>query len=103
MGPLAFQRQTQSLRYPQAVTYYDQAARQGHVESQRYQQGAGAEQDMVKVTKWLMLAMQNKDKRFVTHHTKMLNYLSAQMTEEQKASAVINRRLRKIQDTHKAC
>lgn len=38
---------------------------------------------------WLMLATQNEDKYFVTRHTKMLNYLLAQMTEEQKTSATL--------------
>ena len=59
---------------------------QGYM-AQLYQQGAGVEQDTVKAAMWLMLAMQNEDKRFINRHTKMLNYVSAQMTEEQKTAA----------------
>jgi hypothetical protein len=36
----------------------------------------------------LLLATQNEDKHFVNRQTKMLNYLLAQMTEEQNASTL---------------
>ena len=59
---------------------------QGYM-AQLYQQGAGVAQDTVKAAMWLMLATQNEDNRFINRHTKMLNYLSAQMTKEQKTAA----------------
>jgi len=52
-----------------------------------YQQGAGVDQDTVKAAMWLMLATQNEDKHLLNRHTKMLSYLSAQITDEQKTSA----------------
>jgi uncharacterized protein len=36
---------------------------------------------------WLMLATQNEDQHLLNRHTKMLSYLSAQMTAQQKTSA----------------
>lgn len=59
---------------------------QGYM-AQLYQQGAGVDQDTVKAAMWLMLATQNEDKHLVNRHTKMLNYLAPQMTDEQKAAA----------------
>lgn len=77
---------------PAAVHWLNQAASNNNSEAQGYladlyQQGAGVEQDTVKAAMWLILATQNEDKRFVNRHTKMLNYLAAQMTEEQKTAA----------------
>ncbi|SDK69284.1 hypothetical protein SAMN05192566_2078 [Methylophilus rhizosphaerae] len=77
---------------PAAVQWLSLAASNNNSEAQGYmaelyQQGAGVEQDTVKAAMWLMLATQNEDKHFLTRHTKMLSYLSAQMTDEQKASA----------------
>lgn len=77
---------------PAAVQWLNLAASNNNSEAQGYladlyQQGAGVEQDTVKAAMWLMLATQNEDKHFVTRHTKMLSYLSGQMTEEQKVSA----------------
>ncbi|MFQ6405501.1 tetratricopeptide repeat protein [Methylophilus sp. 'Pure River'] len=77
---------------PAAVQWLNLAASNNNSEAQGYladlyQQGAGVEQSTVKAAMWLMLATQNEDKRFVTRHMKMLSYLSAQMTEEQKAAA----------------
>jgi uncharacterized protein len=77
---------------PAAVHWLSEAASNNNSEAQGYladlyQQGAGVEQSTVKAAMWLLLAMQNEDKRFMNRHTKMLNYLSAQMTEEQKAAA----------------
>ena len=77
---------------PAAVQWLNQAAGNNNSEAQGYladlyQQGAGVEQNTVKAAMWLLLATQNEDKRFVNRHTKMLNYLAAQMTEEQKAAA----------------
>lgn len=77
---------------PAAVQWLSQAASNNNSEAQGYladlyQQGAGVEQDTVKAAMWLMLATQSEDKRFVNRHTKMLSYLSAQMTDEQKAAA----------------
>lgn len=77
---------------PAAVQWLSLAASNNNSEAQGYladlyQQGAGVDQDTVKAAMWLMLATQNEDKRFVNRHTKMLSYLSAQMTEEQMAAA----------------
>ncbi len=77
---------------PAAVKWISQAASNNNSEAQGYladlyQQGAGVEQNTVKAAMWLLLATQNEDKRFVNRHTKMLNYLAAQMSEEQKATA----------------
>lgn len=77
---------------PAAVQWLSLAASNNNSEAQGYladlyQQGAGVEQNTVKAAMWLLLATQNEDKRFVNRHTKMLNYLAAQMTDEQKASA----------------
>ncbi|WP_024930366.1 tetratricopeptide repeat protein [Methylophilus sp. OH31] len=77
---------------PAAVQWLSLAASNNNSEAQGYladlyQQGAGVEQNTVKAAMWLLLATQNEDKRFVNRHTKMLNYLFAQMTEEQKAAA----------------
>lgn len=75
-----------------AVKWLSLAASNNNSEAQGYlaelyQQGAGVEQDTVKAAMWLMLATQNEDKRFINRHTKMLSYLSAQMTDEQKTAA----------------
>jgi uncharacterized protein len=52
-----------------------------------YQQRAGVEQDIVKAAMWLRLATRNEVRHLLHHHTKMLSYLSAQMTAPQKTSA----------------
>jgi TPR repeat protein len=77
---------------PNAVQWLSQAASNHNSEAQGYladlyQQGAGVEQNTVKAAMWLLLSMENEDKRFVNRHTKMLNYLAAQMSEEQKIAA----------------
>lgn len=77
---------------PNAVKWLSLAASNNNSEAQGYlaelyQQGAGVEQNTVKAAMWLTLATQNEDKRFANRHTKMLSYLSAQMTEEQKTAA----------------
>lgn len=77
---------------PAAVQWLNLAASNNNSEAQGYladlyQQGAGLEQDTVKAAMWLILATQNDDKHLLNRHTKMLNYLLAQMTKEQKASA----------------
>lgn len=77
---------------PAAVHWLNLAASNNNSEAQGYladlyQQGAGVEQSTVKAAMWLMLATQSDDKRLINRHTKMLNYLSAQMTEAQKTSA----------------
>jgi len=77
---------------PAAVQWLSLAASNNNSEAQGYlanlyQQGTGIEQNTVKAAMWLLLATQNEDKRFVNRHTKILSYLSAQMTEEQMAAA----------------
>jgi uncharacterized protein len=77
---------------PAAMQWLSLAASNNNSEAQGYladlyQQGAGIEQDTVKAAMWLMLATQNEDKHLLNRHTKMLSYLSAQMTAEQKVSA----------------
>ena len=59
---------------------------QGYLDS-LYQQGTGVEKNTVRAAMWLIVATQNEDKHLVNRHIKMLNYLAAQMTEKQKASA----------------
>ncbi len=59
---------------------------QGYLAS-LYQQGTGVEKNTVRAAMWLIVATQNEDKHLVNRHIKMLNYLAAQMTEKQKASA----------------
>jgi len=92
LGMLYFRGDVIAQDLPAAVQWLSLAASNNNSEAQGYmaqlyQQGAGVEQDTVKAAMWLMLAMQNEDKRFINRHTKMLNYVSAQMTEEQKTAA----------------
>ncbi|MBF4989789.1 tetratricopeptide repeat protein [Methylophilus sp. QUAN] len=77
---------------PAAVQWLSLAASNNNSEAQGYladlyQQGVGVGQDTVKAAMWLLLATQNEDKHLLNRHTKMLNYLLAQMTDEQEASA----------------
>lgn len=92
LGMLYLRGEVIAQDMPAAVKWLSLAASNNNSEAQGYlaelyQQGAGVEQNTVKAAMWLMLATQNEDKRFINRHTKMLSYLSAQMTEEQKASA----------------
>ena len=92
LGMLYFRGDVIAQDLPAAVQWLSLAASNNNSEAQGYmaqlyQQGAGVEQDTVKAAMWLMLATQSEDKHFVNRHTKMLNYLLAQMTEEQKATA----------------
>ena len=92
LGMLYFRGDVIAQDLPAAVQWLSLAASNNNSEAQGYmaqlyQQGAGVQQDTVKAAMWLMLATQNEDRHFLTRHTKMLNYLLAQMTEEQKASA----------------
>jgi len=92
LGMLYFRGDVTPQDLPAAVQWLSLAASNNNSEAQGYmaqlyQQGAGVVQDTVKAAMWLMIATQNEDKRFINRHTKMLNYLLAQMTEEQKASA----------------
>lgn len=77
---------------PAAVHWLSLAASNHNSEAQGYladlyQQGVGVEQNTEKAAMWLLLAMQNEDQRFLKRHTKMLNYLSAHMSEAQQATA----------------
>lgn len=77
---------------PNAVHWLTKAASNNNSEAQGYladlyQQGAGVEQNTVKAAMWLMIATQNEEKRLLNRHTKMLSYLSAQMSDEQKTTA----------------
>lgn len=92
LGMLYFRGDVIAQDLPAAVQWLSLAATNNNSEAQGYmaqlyQQGAGVEQNTVKAAMWLLLATQNEDKHFVTRHIKMLHFLSAQMTEEQKASA----------------
>lgn len=92
LGMLYFRGDVIAQDLPAAVQWLSLAASNNNSEAQGYlaqlyQQGAGVEQDTVKAAMLLMLATQNEDKRFLNRHTKMLSYLSAQMTEEQKTAA----------------
>jgi uncharacterized protein len=92
LGMLYFRGDVIAQDLPAAVQWLSLAASNNSSEAQGYlaqlhQQGAGVDQNTVKAAMWLMLATQNEDKRFINRHTKMLNYLLAQMTEEQKAAA----------------
>lgn len=92
LGMLYFRGDVIAQDLPAAVQWLSLAASNNNSEAQGYmaqlyQQGAGVEQDSVKAAMWLMIATQNEDKRFLNRHTKMLSYLSAQMTEEQKTAA----------------
>lgn len=92
LGMLYFRGDVIAQDLPAAVQWLSLAASNNNSEAQGYigqlyQQGAGVEQDTVKAAMWLMLATQNEDKRFINRHTKMLNYLLAQMSEEQKTSS----------------
>lgn len=77
---------------PAAVHWLSLAASNRNSEAQGYladlyQQGVGVEQSTVKATMWLLLATQNNDQHLLNRHSKMLNFLNAQMTEEQKSAA----------------
>ncbi|MDP8568910.1 tetratricopeptide repeat protein [Methylophilus aquaticus] len=92
LGMLYLRGEVIAQDMPAAVKWLSLAASHNNSEAQGYlgelyQQGAGVEQNTVKAAMWLMLATQNEDKRFIHRHTKMLSYLSAQMTEAQKTSA----------------
>lgn len=78
---------------PAAVHWLSLAASNNNSEAQGYMaelyhQGAGVEHNPTKAAMWLMLATQNEDKHLINRHTKMLNYLAAQMTQEQKVAAM---------------
>lgn len=92
LGMLYLRGEVIAQDMPAAVQWLSMAASNNNSEAQGYlaelyQQGAGVEQDTVKAAMWLMLATQNEDKHLLNRHTKMLNYLVAQMTDDQKASA----------------
>ena len=92
LGMLYFRGDVIAQDLPAAVYWLTLAASNHNSEAQGYlaqlyQQGAGVEQDPVKAAMWLMLATQNEDNHFMNRHSKMLNYVSAQLTEEQKAAA----------------
>jgi TPR repeat protein len=92
LGMLYFRGDVIAQDMAAAVQWLNLAASNNNSEAQGYmaqlyQQGAGVTQDTVKAVMWLMLATQNEDKHFLNRHTKMLNYLASQMTEEQKATA----------------
>lgn len=92
LGMLYFRGDVIAQDMPAAVQWLNLAASNNNSEAQGYmahlyQQGAGVAQDTVKAAMWLMLATQNEDKHLLNRHTKMLNYLASQMSEEQKATA----------------
>lgn len=92
LGMLYLRGEVIAQDMPAAVHWLSLAASNNNSEAQGYlaelyQQGAGVEQNTVKAAMWLLLSMENEDKRFVNRHTKMLNYLAAQMSEEQKTAA----------------
>lgn len=92
LGMLYFRGDVIEQDMAAAVKWLNLAASNNNSEAQGYmanlyQQGAGVAQDTVKAAMWLILATQNEDKHFLNRHTKMLNYLASQMTEEQKAAA----------------
>lgn len=92
LGMLHFRGDVIAQDLPAAVQWLSLAASNNNSEAQGYmaqlyQQGTGVEKNTVKAAMWLMLATQNEDKHFLNRHTKMLNYVLAQMTEEQKAAA----------------
>jgi len=92
LGMLYFRGDVIAQDLPAAVQWLSLAASNNNSEAQGYmaqlyQQGAGVEQNTVKAAMWLTLATQNEDKHLLNRHTKMLNYLAAQMTEEQKITA----------------
>ena len=92
LGMLYFRGDVIAQDLPAAVQWLNLAASNNNSEAQGYmaqlyQQGAGVQQDSVKAAMWLMLATQNEDKRFINRHTKVLSYLLAQMTDEQKTAA----------------
>ena len=92
LGMLYFRGDVIAQDLPAAVQWLSLAASNNNSEAQGYmaqlyQQGVGVEQDSAKAAMWLMIATQNEDKRFLNRHTKMLSYLAAQMTEEQKTAA----------------
>lgn len=92
LGMLHLRGEVIAQDMPAAVHWLSLAASNNSSEAQGYlaelyQQGAGVEQNTVKAAMWLMLATQNEDQHFANRHRKMLNYLYAQMTEEQKATA----------------
>jgi uncharacterized protein len=92
LGMLYLRGDVISQDMPAAVQWLSQAASNNNSEAQGYladlyQQGAGVEQNTVKAAMWLLLATQNEDQHLLKRHSKMLNYLAAQMTEEQKTTA----------------
>jgi TPR repeat protein len=92
LGMLYLRGEVIAQDMPAAVHWLSLAASNNNSEAQGYlaelyQQGAGVEQNTLKAAMWLILATQNEEKRLVNRHSKMLNYLYAQMSEEQKAAA----------------
>lgn len=92
LGMLYLRGEVIAQDMPAAVHWLSLAASNNNSEAQGYlaelyQQGAGVEQNTVKAAMWLILATQNEDQHFINRHRKMLSYLYAQMTEEQKATA----------------
>lgn len=92
LGMLYFRGDVIAQDLPAAVHWLSLAASNNNSEAQgymanMYQQGVGVPQDTVKAAMWLLLATQNEDQRFINRHSKMLNYLAAQMTPEQKTAA----------------
>lgn len=92
LGMLYLRGEVIAQDMPAAVHWLSLAASNNNSEAQGYlaelyQQGAGVEQATVKAAMWLILATENEDKHFINRHTKMLNYLTAQMTDVQKAAA----------------
>ena len=85
-GDVIAQDMPAALKWLDLAASHNNSEAQGYL-AQLYQQGAGVEQDTVKAAMWLLLATQNEDRHLLNRHTKMLNYLAAQMTEEQKTSA----------------
>ncbi len=75
-----------ALKWIQLAASNNNSEAQGYL-ANSYQQGEGVPQDSVKAAMWLLIATQNEDKRFNTRHTKMLNYLSAQLSPEQRSAA----------------
>ena len=92
LGMLYFRGDVIAQDLPAAVKWISLAASNHNSEAQGYlaqlyQQGAGVEQDTVKAAMWLILATQNEHNHLMNRHSKMLNYVSAQMTEAQKETA----------------
>lgn len=92
LGMLYLRGDVIAQNIPDAVYWLSLAASNRNSEAQGYladlyQQGVGVEQSTVKAAMWLMLATQSEDKHLLNRHSKMLNYLTSQMTETQKAAA----------------